>query len=326
MKIVFYNETILSGGIEKCIELLIEYLYLEHEIEIVYTDEKKLDPNIVSILQKKANVHKLNSNEVITADVCIWCRIYLDYENLKKQIIASKNILWVHSNPREKENCILDNTEFINNLDRIICVSDTVKRQLLVRKEAEVIHNFLPNNIKQLAEEKIEEDIFADTEKLKFLTVSRLSRGKGFERVLKLVKILKDKKINFEYIVIGKGRTEETRIKDMFKDFSEVRFIGYKENPYPYIKKADYLVQLSDYESWGNVITESKYLNIPVIVTSFNSAYEQIENDYNGIIIDLDDIDYSKYLPNIVNNHLKYKNNLKKFNYKNEIDKRLKII
>ena len=29
MKIVFYNETLMSGGIEKCIEILIDELYLE---------------------------------------------------------------------------------------------------------------------------------------------------------------------------------------------------------------------------------------------------------------------------------------------------------
>ena len=35
MKIIFYNETLMSGGIEKCIELLTNYLYPQHEIEFI---------------------------------------------------------------------------------------------------------------------------------------------------------------------------------------------------------------------------------------------------------------------------------------------------
>ena len=321
MKIVFYNETLMSGGIEKCIETLIEYLYLEHSIEIVYIDEKKLDPKIVSVLEKRAYVHKLNPTDTITADVCIWCRLYMDYNTLKKQIVATKNFLWVHSKPREKENCILDNKEFLNDIDKIICVSDTVQKQLLVNTSSMVIHNFLPYNIKELAEEKVDDDIFANSGKLKLLTVSRLSNGKGFERVIKLVNMLKENKIDFEYVVIGKGRAEEKRIRDMFQDIDEVKFIGYKENPYPYIKKADYLVQLSDFETWGNVITESKFLKTPIIVTNFESAYEQVIDEHDGIIIDLEEIDYNKYLTRIISNNSKYINNLNDFNYENEIRK-----
>ena len=36
----------MSGGIEKCIELLSSELYQDHEIEIVYSHEDKLDPHI----------------------------------------------------------------------------------------------------------------------------------------------------------------------------------------------------------------------------------------------------------------------------------------
>ena len=119
MKIVFYNETLMSGGIEKCIETLIEQLYLNHTIEIVYTDEKKLDPQIVSVLKKRANVHKLNLTETVIADVCVWCRLYMDYEILSKQIRAKRNFLWVHSKPRERENCILDSEKFLKNIDTV---------------------------------------------------------------------------------------------------------------------------------------------------------------------------------------------------------------
>lgn len=319
MKIVFYNETLLSGGIEKCIESFVSNFSKKYDIEIVYIDEKKLDNKIVDVLNKNATVHKLENDEIIEADICIWCRIYMNYSKLKQQIKAKKNYLWVHSKPRERQNCILDNQEFLNEVDEIICVSDVVQEMLNINKKSIVIHNFLPDNIKKLANYEIEEDVLKKEGTLKLVTVSRLSEGKGFDRVENLVKQLKEKNVDFEYVIIGKGRNKEAEIKNSLSKYKEVKFLGYKENPFPYIKKADYLVQLSDFETWGNVISEAKTLETPVIVTSFKTAYEQIEDDVNGVIIQLEDSDYSKYIDKIVNNKQKYKHNLKDFVYKNEI-------
>lgn len=321
MKIIFYNETILSGGIEKCIESFVTVFSNKYDIEIVYIDEKKLDNKVEEVLKKYATVHKLEEDEKIEADICVWCRIYMDYSKLKQQIKAKKNYLWVHSEPRKIQNCILDNKEFMDNVDEIICVSDVVQEMLDINKKSIVIHNFLPNNIKDLANREIEEEIFKKEETLKLVTVSRLSEGKGFERVEILIKQLEEKNIDFEYIIIGKGRKKEAEIKNNLSKYKEVKFLGYKENPYPYIKKADYLVQLSDYETWGNVISEAKSLATPVIVTSFKTAYEQVEDEINGVIINLEDTEYSKYIDRILNNKEMYKNNLVGFIYENEIYK-----
>jgi len=317
----------MSGGIEKCIELLNNYLYKNHEIEIVYIDEKKLDPKIVTLLGQKANVHKLNENEQINADICIWCRLYMDYSYLKKKIKAKKNFLWVHSIPKEKTNYILQNPEFLNDIDKIICVSDTVKSLLPTGKEKAItIHNFLPSDIQKLSNSPLTQNIFSNSNNLHLVTVSRLSNGKGFDRVFKLVKMLKTNNISFEYLIIGKGRAKEEEIRNMFKNIDEVKFLGYQENPYPYIKKADYLVQLSNFETWGNVITEAKSLGTPVITTNYQTAHEQIQDDINGILIDLNTNNYEQYLYKILNNQTIYKNNLASFNYSNEIEAWNKII
>lgn len=321
MKIIFYNETLMSGGIEKCIELLTNYLHSQHEIEIVYVDEKKLDPNIVALLSKTAKVHKLNEGEQVEGDICIWCRLYMDYEKLKQQIKANKNFLWVHSIPQERENYVLQNPDFLNTVDKIICISDTVKKLLPAGQEkATVIHNFLPGNIQELSNSDIAQNVFNTPEQLHLVTVSRLSNGKGFERVFNLVNTLKSHNVPFEYLVIGKGRAKEQEIRDMFSQIDEVKFLGYQENPYPYIKKADYLVQLSDFETWGNVITEAKCLGTPVITTSYDTAYEQVEDDVNGIIINLNDTNYEQYLSKMTHNLPTYKRNLRTFTYQNEIE------
>ena len=70
----------------------------------------------------------------------------------------------------------------------------------------------------------------------------------------------------------------------------EDRFLllGLRENPYPYMKAADAVTVLSDYESWSMVITEAKILGIPVISTPTSGALEQIEDGETGILTGFD--------------------------------------
>lgn len=321
MKIVFYNETILSGGIEKCIEMLSKYLKQDYEIEIVYLDESKLDSKIVEILGKYAKIHKLKENDYIEADICIWCRLYFDYDKLRKIIKANKNILWVHSKPRQLENCILDNENFMQEVSKIVCVSETVKKEVNIDEKTVVIHNFIDDNIQELANMGNPFENM-DSNYLKLTIVSRLSEGKGFERVLELVKTLKNNKIKFILKVVGKGRAKEQEIKKWFEDYKEVEFVGYRENPYPFVKNADYLLVLSDYESWGNVISEAKLLGTPCVVTNFLSAKEQLTDGIDGIIIPFEDEkNYYKYIQKMQKDKEILSNNLRDFKYNNEIEK-----
>lgn len=325
MKIVFYNKTILSGGIEKCIESLSKYIYKDYELEVVYTDESKLDNNIVNILSKYAKVYKIEEGMNVDCDICIWCYLYFDYTMLKNIIHAKKYICWIHSMPRILPDCLLDNEEFVKDCSNFICVSEAVKNNLNISKNGQVIHNFMSENIIEIANIKNPfEGTSPDT--LKLSVVSRLSNGKGFDRLLLLVKELENSNIKYNLQIIGKGRSKEEEIKNDFSPYPSVIFAGYQENPYTYIKNSDYLVQLSDDESWCNVITEAKILHVPVVITNFESAKEQIVNNINGIIVDLKETDYKNTINNMVTQKEYLKNNLKDFTWTNEVDKWYEIL
>lgn len=323
MKIVFLNRSLVGGGIEKCIELLSREINKDYEIEIVYVDDSILDPNMIPILSKYGKVYKLDE-KIVECDVCIWCHLYIDYENIKKQIKTTKNICWIHSMPRIAPNCLLDNPVFFSDMDEFICVSEAVKNNLNIAKEGKVIHNFMASDIIPLSEE-FNPFEGLDNDVLKLAVISRISHAKGFGRLLLLANTLKDRNIKFNIKIAGKGIKQEQEIRDSFANFNEVEFVGYKENPYPYVKNADYLVQLSDDESWCNSITEAKILGTPVIVTNFESSKEQVTNLENGIIIDLNETDYNKYIDDIMNNKDKLRANLKDFTHKNDVEAWLKI-
>ena len=87
-------------------------------------------------------------------------------------------------------------------------------------------------------------------------------------------------------------------------------------NPFPIVKQMDYLALLSDFESWGLAITEAKILGVPPIVTNFPSAFEQVTDDVDGVIIPLNAYGlYDKAIDKIINNKDKYRKALEDFDY-----------
>ena len=78
---------------------------------------------------------------------------------------------------------------------------------------------------------------------------------------------------------------EQTELMDMILDQPNIDRIGSKENPFPYMKNSDFIIVLSDFESWGNSITESLIIGTPVIATNFDTAHEQIKDGINGWIL-----------------------------------------
>ena len=323
-KIVFFNKTLLSGGIEKCIETLSRYLYKDYELEICFYDDSKLDLIIVNILCKYAKITILEDNTVVDCDICIWCYLYFDYQKMKSLINAKEYICWIHSMPRILPDCLLDDEVFVSDCSRFICVSEAVKTNLNISKEGEVIHNFINDNIKELSMES--NPLENDMDKLKLCVVSRLSNGKGFDRLLKLVESLEKNNTNYILNIIGKGRTMEDEIKEWFSPYSNVHFIGYRDNPYNYVKNSDYLIQLSDDESWCNSITEAKALGVPVVVTNFLSAKEQVLDGYNGLLVDLNCEDYDTIVSKMIEFNTVLKDNLKDFVYEAEINKWIDIL
>ena len=97
---------------------------------------------------------------------------------------------------------------------------------------------------------------------------------------------LKKEGYDVRWYCIGDGSSRK-EYENMIKEYKlekDFILVGSTPNPYPYIKEADIYVQTSRHEGYCLTLSEAKCLNKPIITTNFIGAYEQIEDNYNGLI------------------------------------------
>jgi glycosyltransferase involved in cell wall biosynthesis len=65
-----------------------------------------------------------------------------------------------------------------------------------------------------------------------------------------------------------------------------IHFLGFQQNPWRFIRRADVFVLTSTYEGFGNVLIEAMACGTPVIATRSLGTVEIIEHEVNGLLVD----------------------------------------
>ena len=153
-----------------------------------------------------------------------------------------------------------------------------------------------------------------------FITVSRLVKQKAIDRLIRVHKRLIDEGFNHKIYVIGEGEelNNLTKLVKKLNVESSFIFLGKKENPYPYIYKADYFVLLSYFEGYGMVLEEAKILNKPILVTN-TAAKEAVMNyDKKTIIENKEDAIFEKMRNVLQGKYIFLNEENKSYNYDNK--------
>ena len=90
-----------------------------------------------------------------------------------------------------------------------------------------------------------------------------------------------------ELWIIGDGEDRKMYQEEVKhqKLTTRIKFFGTKKNPYPYMKKADYIILTSDYEGFPVTYLEAIALNIPIITTiDVSDDKLKIGTDYANMI------------------------------------------
>ena len=321
-KIMFFRPLYSLGGTEIAMLNLVKKLE-GYKLYIGYSDETS-DKHLLDRFAEYAEIVNLNEIEEIEVDAFITCSAHYNLVEAVKRVKAKKTMLWIH-HLVNVETTVLADDEETAKLDYIVTVSNTTANILKaifpkISKKIKAIYNVIDENeIKEMAKEPINLKL---SNELNLVTVSRVCKEKGFERMIHLVKSLKEKNINFKWFVVGGNyyKEEFERIHKLYEEFKEnFEWFGFIDNPHNIVKQCDYSVLLSDDETWGLVLTEAMILGTPCIASDFPVAFEQIKDGKNGIILSNENTEsYKDRICDIMENKSKYKKAVNKFCYKNE--------
>ncbi len=161
-----------------------------------------------------------------------------------------------------------------------------IRNKYLEPIKKEVIYNYInKENIIKKSEKKLELEFNKDV--INFVTVARLVEQKGIDRLIKIHKKLIKYGLRHNFYIVGDG-PEKEKLQKLIKDYEVTDtffLLGKKENPYPYIKNADYFCLLSHFEGYGMVLEEAKILNKEIIITD-TAAREAVINYKNSLILE----------------------------------------
>jgi len=208
------------------------------------------------------------------------------------KVQSKSKIGWIHTD-MSKRDFMIQEIEYYNRFDHIITISEKCKNAVIdampgIENKISVIENIvIPEEIVSKSNEETEikwNDCF------NILTVGRLEYDKGIDIGAMAAKELKNKNIKFEWHILGYGSQEE-KIRKVISDngIQDVyKLDGMASNPYPYMKKADIIVQPSRNEGKSIVLDEAKILGKAIVVTNYSSVKDQIIDGVTGIIVDTD--------------------------------------
>ena len=203
---------------------------------------------------------------------------------------------------------------YFKRADRIIVNSYDFKKEMDKRYKIKtycILNPFKFLNIKKSSNEKAEK-IFSQNV-LKIISVGRLTLQKDFLTLLQAIKHVKKKKI--ELVILGKGSEYSNLLNYIDRNNldDKVRLIGYKKNPFKYIKQSQIFILTSIFEGSPNVLIEAQYLNKYIISTNCPTGPREIlNNGQYGSLVKMGDY---KSIAKILQN----------FNYNLSIKKKIKL-
>ena len=121
------------------------------------------------------------------------------------------------------------------------------------------------------------------------VTVGHVTKTKGTVLALEAAKLLKDRKIRFQWHFLGQQGCDENYLEIAKNKGLEpnIVFHGAVSNPYPYMAESTLIVHPSQFEGKSIALDEAKLLCKPVVVTDFSTVHDQFENGENANICEM---------------------------------------
>ena len=122
---------------------------------------------------------------------------------------------------------------------------------------------------------------------VRLISVGTLKQSKGYMRLLKIVKRLRDEQYPMHLYILGIGplqaEMEEYIRRNELQD--TVTLLGYQTNPYKYVSKCDLFVCASYAEGFSTAATEALIVGTPVCTVEVSGMKEMLgKNNQWGVV------------------------------------------
>lgn len=324
-RILFLIPSLAGGGAEKVLVNMVNHLDREkYDITVqclfdTGVNKQYLEPHIhyksvfSHVFRGNTHIFKLFSpkflfNQIVKEDYDI---IVSYFQSPTTRIAAgcqrseTKLVQWVHNEFHERKKiaaCYRNEQECMKlqkRYDANVYVANSVKEiylrtfpELRNNRKNIVLYNVVESDlIRERSMEPVEKQE-SFSHKRTLISVGRMVPQKSFDRLLRVVKKLKNDGFDFGLVLLGVGELEE-KLKEQSRELEleeTVSFLGYQTNPYKYVRNADLFVCSSLHEGFSTAVTESLIVGTPVITTMCSGMEELLgkKNEY-GIIVNNDE-------------------------------------
>lgn len=324
-KVLFVIESLEGGGAEKILTNIVQNLnYDKYEITVltvtktgIYVKDVEKCCRIISMLPDyqllKNPLAKLNYKkrykEIYTKPIE---HIYIKYikekydveiafvEGFATKLVGSssnkqsKKYAWLHTdmilNSHADQNYKnkREQIEVYHKFDKIFAVSESVRDAFIKKFDSNypITVQYNPVDSNEIKKMAMERKVISMDSEYNFITIGRLTKEKGYERLLHIAKRLQKDGYKFKIFILGDGELKNDLENYIAQNnLSDTVFLlGFQKNPYPYIRKADFFVCSSITEGFSTAATEALILHRPIITTDCSGMRELFGMYHCGLI------------------------------------------
>ena len=318
IKILFFIENLNEGGAEKVLRDLVNHMdqgkfeitvqtlwpceegkRLNHGIRYrsVFTSRNKLTEALYRLEAALKWMYPLHIKDDYDIEAA-----YLEMGSTKIMAGSTNKhavkLAWVHCNLKKAMACsqtFIDKTKkWYAAYDKVVCVSQSVKDafdEMYGGHFDSVVINNVVDDAQILALSNADLPL-PPTEDLPILcAVGRLAAPKNYLRLLCAHRQLLSEGLAHQLWIVGEG-PERPKLEAFIAEYGlhdSVRLLGFQNNPYPFMARADILVCSSDYEGLSTFVAEGIILGKPIVTTDCGGMQELFGDSECGLITDVSD-------------------------------------
>lgn len=262
---------IIKENGKKVINLLCKpSIYSIQTLFKVYRILRKEKPDVIHTSGAEANFHGILAAKLAGIPVIIGEEIGVPNHGTMARFIFSNVYRYAHY--------------IVGNSDKVLEVVheiDNVPLNKLKKIENPILFKKLPIRLQNNSL----------VQKFRILTISRLEPVKNIEGLINVIARLRNEtSYKVQLTIAGLGSIENllrTMVIDL-KLEDDIKFIGFINDPYPYLLESDLYVLNSFTEGFSNSLVEAMYSNTPSLSTTVGAAYEIILDGTNGFLVEPD--------------------------------------